>query len=607
MLSANLTPHPPESSLDHGLRQVLSHVDLGLFSRGLMHDSPNPICIADGNGTIAFANPAFCHLHQVDRDEVEGRDLISIWPKEKRSDMTQALATLTPLQPCRRNISIGFGRNGTGHSTWVKYNMRALFDESGSPSCYQIQGQDVTVSEEVDRLNDSMEVILNNSPVGFVYSENLTIKRVCPHLCRMIGYAEEELVGQQLPCWDFYCGLDQDTRLKATGDLENASSSSRETCLKHRDGHPIDVRILTVPLKLDAATRRHFFFIEDITARKELERQQIRTETVVSRSSLVLFQAKWEKGLPLTYLSENVNLFGYLASELVADATRLVSLVHPEDLPETLGLMKDSNRAGSMEREYTYRLRTGEGGYRWVNQKCRIIPAEGNTPSMVVGFIMDVTDEKRTREELHKTHWALRERVFQLENAWEDTVNLLAAVTELRDPYTMGHQKRVAHLSRAIAREMGWDEKRTSEVVHAAIIHDIGKIQIPTDFLSKPGKLSDKEYGFIKDHAQVGADLIAKVSLPWNVSKIVEQHHERLDGSGYPKGLKGDEILPAARVIAVADVVEAMASHRPYRPALGIDAALKEITSNSGRLYDPQAVAACRRLFREKDYRWPEA
>jgi putative nucleotidyltransferase with HDIG domain len=195
------------------------------------------------------------------------------------------------------------------------------------------------------------------------------------------------------------------------------------------------------------------------------------------------------------------------------------------------------------------------------------------------------------------------ERALQrLEASMEATVQAIAGTVEMRDPYTAGHQQRVAQLARAIARELGMPEAEIHSLYLASIVHDLGKIHIPAEILSKPGRLSPIEYELIKTHATAGFDLLKAVDFPWPIAQIVSQHHERLDGSGYPHGLAGDEILPHARIMAVADVVEAMASHRPYRPALGIATALAEIEQNQGRLYDPAAVAACLRLFRNRGF-----
>ena len=176
---------------------------------------------------------------------------------------------------------------------------------------------------------------------------------------------------------------------------------------------------------------------------------------------------------------------------------------------------------------------------------------------------------------------------------------------EKRDPYTAGHQRRVAILAAAIGREMALDEDRIAGVHFAAIIHDIGKICVPAEILSRPGRLKPIEMEIIKSHCQVGHDIVQGVEFPWPVAKIILQHHERLDGSGYPQGLKGDEIILEAKIVTVADVVEAMSSHRPYRPAVGIDAAVTEISCNRGKYYDPQVVDACLRLINEKGFMFP--
>ena len=182
------------------------------------------------------------------------------------------------------------------------------------------------------------------------------------------------------------------------------------------------------------------------------------------------------------------------------------------------------------------------------------------------------------------------------------TVQAMAATLETRDPYTAGHQQRVANLARAIAVEMGISEDKIEGIKMAGIIHDIGKIAVPAQILTKPGVLTDLEFNLIKTHAQVGYDILKTIDFPWPIAQMVHQHHERMDGSGYPQGLSGKDILLGARILAVADVVEAMASHRPYRPALGIDKALDEISRNRGVLFDPEVVDACLKLFTEKEF-----
>ncbi len=178
-------------------------------------------------------------------------------------------------------------------------------------------------------------------------------------------------------------------------------------------------------------------------------------------------------------------------------------------------------------------------------------------------------------------------------------VDALAGAAEARDPYTAGHQNRVARIVSFIAADLGLDDDTINGIDLAARIHDIGKIAIPAEILTRSTKLSPLEWEFVKTHCRIGADIIRDIEFPWPITAMIEQHHERLDGSGYPDGLKGDTICLGARIIAVADVVEAMASHRPYRPARGLDAALEEIENGRGRLYESSVVDSCLRLFRE--------
>ncbi len=197
----------------------------------------------------------------------------------------------------------------------------------------------------------------------------------------------------------------------------------------------------------------------------------------------------------------------------------------------------------------------------------------------------------------------LQQSLASLGKALEGTVNALASVAEVRDPYTAGHQQRVTRLAVAIATEMGLPQEQIEGIHVAGSLHDVGKLYIPAEILSKPGKLNEVEFNLVKMHSQAGYDILKTVEFPWPVAQIVLQHHERLDGSGYPQGLRGEDMLLEAKILAVADVVEAMASHRPYRPSLGMGQALDEISQKSGVLYDPEVVDACFKLFYEKEFK----
>ena len=197
---------------------------------------------------------------------------------------------------------------------------------------------------------------------------------------------------------------------------------------------------------------------------------------------------------------------------------------------------------------------------------------------------------------------SLREREKRLENILQGSLHALGSTVAIRDPYTAGHERRVAYLAKHIAKWLGFSAADVRGIEVAGFLHDIGKIAVPAEILSKPGKLTHFEFGIIKSHPQVGYEVLRQIDFDWPVADTTLQHHERLNGSGYPAGLKGDKIIVEARILAVADVVEAMASHRPYRPALGMTAALDEIEAQRGVLYDPDAVAACSHVVKDEQF-----
>ncbi len=210
----------------------------------------------------------------------------------------------------------------------------------------------------------------------------------------------------------------------------------------------------------------------------------------------------------------------------------------------------------------------------------------------------------RTRQERDIALEKIKEHLADLERSLEDTIEAISTIVEMRDPYTAGHEKRVSELAVAIAKELGLPDDKVHGIQLGALVHDLGKIQVPAEILSMPRKLSELEFSLIKTHAQAGYNILKDITFPWPIALMVLQHHERMDGSGYPQGLKGDEIVLEARILNVADVVEAMSSHRPYRPGLGIDAALSEIKNGRGKLYDAEVVDACLKIFNEGRFKF---
>jgi putative nucleotidyltransferase with HDIG domain len=203
-------------------------------------------------------------------------------------------------------------------------------------------------------------------------------------------------------------------------------------------------------------------------------------------------------------------------------------------------------------------------------------------------------------ELLSKTDKKLQQSSQKLQRAMEGTINAMSLTTEVRDPYTAGHQQRVAKLAVAIAQEMQLSEEQVEGIKIAGSLHDVGKIAVPAEILSKPGKLKESEFNLIKDHCETGYDMLKSIEFSWPVAAVILQHHERMDGSGYPNGLKSGEIMVESAILSVADVIESMVSHRPYRPAHNVEKALLEIIQGKGTLYHPEVVEACLKLFQEK-------
>lgn len=222
-----------------------------------------------------------------------------------------------------------------------------------------------------------------------------------------------------------------------------------------------------------------------------------------------------------------------------------------------------------------------------------LFDAVNGTIYAIIEFTRDITAHKETERKLHQS-------LDKMQRVLNETVSALASTLETKDPYTAGHQQRVRALACAIAKELGLYSEQINGLYMAAAVHDIGKIYVPVEILNKPAHLSDIEFSIIKTHPKLGYDILKGIEFPWPIARIVHQHHERIGGSGYPSGLSGDEIIIEARILAVADIVEAMASHRPYRPALGVEKALHEIKQNRDILYDAAVVDACLKIFEKK-------
>ena len=284
-------------------------------------------------------------------------------------------------------------------------------------------------------------------------------------------------------------------------------------------------------------------------------------------------------------------IFGYASpEELMSGITDVARQLYVD--PEERAKIRQILEEQGFVKNYETQLYRKDGSIIWVSMTMRAVRDEKGQLLYYEGMDEDITNRKESADRMRKALGA--------------TVQAIAVTVETRDPYTAGHQRRVADLARAMATEMNLPADQIDGIRMVAIIHDLGKLSVPAEILSKPTKLTALEFSLIKTHAQSGYDILKDIDFPWPIARIVLEHHERMNGSGYPNGLTGDNMLLESQILAVADVVESMASHRPYRPSLGIEAALEEIEKNRGTLYDTGAVDACLRVFREKSYHLEE-
>jgi len=416
-----------------------------------------------------------------------------------------------------------------------------------------------------------------------------------PEICRMLGYTLEEILRMGLAGIhrkeDLHNVMGQFERL-LRGDAE----LNADIPVMRKDGSVFYADIKGARIRFDGKDAMLGIF-RDITARKQAERALVESEqrfrSLVEQAVSGIFILQDDK---FAYVNPRVvEILGYdSAAQLIGrEALSLVAQKDRDIVDARMG-EQIKNKAPAGDWEFTAQRR--DGGTVLVGVHTALATHNGRPAA--IGLIQDISEKRRAEEQIKRY-------VAQLENAFMSTVEVATTMGEMRDPYTAGHQRRVADIAVAVGAELGFDARRQEGLRVAGYLHDLGKIRVPSEILSKPGRLSQAEFQLVQGHAQASHDVLKGVEFPWPVAQIALQHHERMDGSGYPQGLKGEAILLEARIVAVADVIEAMSSHRPYRPGLGIDKALAEIERGRGSSYDTEVVDACLRLFRDGAYAIP--
>ncbi|MFA5399090.1 MAG: PAS domain S-box protein [Dehalococcoidia bacterium] len=463
------------------------------------------------------------------------------------------------------------------------------------------QLEDVITKQEKteDELRESelkYRTLIAQSPDGIfivdLKGNFLSVNRV---MWENLKYSEAELLSMGI--WDIVPAeyVEQHQKRLANIIAGKAPNDPAEYMVRGKDGNLHNVEILSAPYYEGQRLVGFQGIARDITARKKAE-EMLRTSEEKYRSLVEnindVFYTLDDQGT-ITYVSPVVErLTKYKVSELIGQS--FTSIILPEDLPD---VVSSYNRliSGQMEPS-EFRIADKDGRIIFVRTSSRPIFKDGEIAG-ITALITDITERKQAEQDLIKSYQKVRKTL-------NDAINTMAKIVEMRDPYTAGHQHRVAELSIAIAKELGYRGDHLENLYMAALIHDIGKIYVPSDILSKPGKLTNIEFNLVKTHAQGSYEILRNMDFPTSIAESVQQHHERLDGSGYPGGLKGEAICREARLIAVADVVEAISSHRPYRPALGMDKALEEISANKGKLYDSAVVDACLNVFRKQNFKF---
>jgi PAS domain S-box-containing protein len=437
------------------------------------------------------------------------------------------------------------------------------------------------------------QVFLRNaSDAVHILDADGNILELSDSFCKMLGYPRDELIGANISLWNAE-GSTQDVKRSLSETIATGERSVFETRHRRRDGSSFDVEISAKSLEVDGR-RVIFNSARDISDRKQADE--------ALRVAAEQFRGLVEQSIAGIYLVQD-GKFVY-GNPRFAEIFRYPSPAEINDL-DALSVVAATDRA--MVADVIARLISGTESttnFRFTGIRKDGVTVDiemhgahathGGRPA-VIGLVQDISEKARAEEEI-------RRYIAELKSAFMSTVEVGMTLSEMRDPYTTGHERRVAEIAVAIGAELGFDERRQEGLRVAGHLHDVGKITIPAEILSKPTRLNPIEFLLIQGHAQASYDALKNVKFPWPIAEVALQHHERMDGSGYPRGLKGEEILLESRIMSVADVVDAMSSHRPYRPSLGPEKALAEIERGRGSAYDPLVADACLKLFREKGY-----
>ena len=569
----------------------------------LVEHAPVAIAIHDAEGRIEFANPAAAQLAGlIYPGQMVGRSVFELVPSEAETRVRGLIEAILNRGEHVREAPAEIHRLD-GTTAWVEVTAipwtfdgarRVLMLLSDLSEFRRTEAELRDSEERFRALSNSAQdaiVVMDDSGRVVFWNEAST---------RIFGLSPDEAKDKDFA----QLILRADYRATFSAAFADFAKSGRgaligstvELPALRRDGSalPVEASFSAVNLK----GRWHAIgLVRDVSARKQSEQALRESEERYRRlfnntADAVYVHSLADDGRPGHFIEVNdvaCSALGYTREELLSmDVGDICLPAARKGLVELMGQLGGEQHV-TFETEH--QDRNGQA-----------IPVEVHAHGFELHGRRAVLCVTHNISERRQAELERRDNAERLSSALQETIRAIARTIETRDPYTAGHQQRVAELASAIGDELGLSSEALDGIRLGAMIHDIGKIAVPAEILNRPGRLTAAEVEIIKGHSQVGYDIMAEVDLPWPVADMILQHHERLDGSGYPRGLRGEQIIIEARIIAVADVVEAMASHRPYRPGLGIDSALQEILDGRGRVYDAGAVDACVMLFRERGF-----
>ena len=576
--------------------------------RQLFDNSPAGIYQVDyKKGRFLKANDVFCEYLGCSQEEITSLNPFDFLTEESKKLFLERVEKISRGEKVPEIVEFEIF-DKKGKRCCLQMHIKNIYDAEGHVVAADVVAHDITErkkSEELLRKSEEKYRLLADHTKDLVWLMDLDLKwtYISPSVEKLWGYTLEELIALPLDKFltaasfkktmEFY-SFEMPKALAAPSDY--SLTQLLEIECRCKDGRSLWVECFFSFIR-DEKGKPSSLLGEgrDITERKQIEYELRASESNFRHSlddSPLGVRVSTVEGETIYANRAILDIYGYDSIDELKNIS-VKERYTPESYAEwqTRKAKRLRGEFGPSEYEISIVRKTGEIRHLYVFRK--EIFWNGKKQSQVI--YQDITLRRQAEEKLSATMENLRQSI-------KATIQVLGMASEAKDPYAAGHQKRVSNLARAIAKEIGLSSDLIEGIRMAGSIHDIGKLSVPGDILSKPTKLTDLEFALVKEHSQTGYEMLKYVESPWPLAEIVLQHHERMNGLGYPNKLKGYDILIAARIMAVADVVEAMSSHRPYRPALGIEAALKEIEKNKGILYDEDVVDACLRLFREKGY-----